>query len=72
MAIDDQGRICVAEERNNRVQVLTKNGGFARTIGQLGVGVGESEQPLGIAVNDNGTLFVVDRDNGRVQRFDPI
>lgn len=38
--------------------------------GQLGTGSGEFDEPTGVAVDSNGNVFVVDRNNDRVQKFD--
>eukprot|EP00058_Branchiostoma_floridae_P015054 XP_002600542.1 hypothetical protein BRAFLDRAFT_205327 [Branchiostoma floridae] len=40
------------------------------TIGRKGSGVGELDSPLGVAVDKEGNIVVVDRGNQRVQIFD--
>ncbi|XP_078658144.1 tripartite motif-containing protein 3-like [Branchiostoma floridae x Branchiostoma belcheri] len=40
------------------------------TIGQKGSGVGELQQPVGVAVDKDGNIAVVERGNKRVQIFD--
>lgn len=39
--------------------------------GQLGTGSGEFDEPTGVAVDASGNVFIVDRNNDRVQKFDP-
>jgi len=38
--------------------------------GRAGTGPGEFRQPHGIAVDDRGVIYVADRRNARLQRFD--
>jgi DNA-binding beta-propeller fold protein YncE len=43
---------------------------FILKWGSLGSGPGEFNSPRGIAVASNGTLYVVDTNNNRIQHFD--
>ena len=40
-------------------------------IGQEGAGKGQLSRPTGIGVDSEGDLYVVDRDNHRIEKFDP-
>lgn len=44
-------------------------GQLVRTIGCYGNGPGEFTLPLGLAVNQSGTIFVSDSTNNRIQKF---
>ncbi len=55
---------------NSRVQKFAADGRFLRTWGTKGKGPGQFDLPHGIALDTAGRLFVVDRQNGRVQVFD--
>jgi len=56
---------------NARVLEYTPDGKPVRAWGTPGQGPGEFNLPHGIAIdNSTGTLFVADRENGRIQRFD--
>ncbi len=55
---------------NSRVVHYDKNGKFVKTWGRLGTGPGEFSLPHGIASDSRGRLYVVDRNNARVQVFD--
>ena len=56
---------------NHRVEVFSQKGEHHRTIGKRGAGPGEFNFPTNAAVAADGTLFVVDMLNFRVQAFDP-
>lgn len=57
VAVDDRGRMYVADTRNARVQVFDANGEYVRTLGREGQGPGEFVGPVGLAVA--GELLVV-------------
>ena len=61
----------VADYWNDRIQVFGLDGTPKRTIGRKGSGPGEFDAPGGVAVADNGDLFVADFHNQRVQRLRP-
>ena len=69
MTIAANGDIYVADEANNRVQVLDVNGTYLRQFGSTGSGNGQFNNPRGIAVAANGNIYVSDYGN-RVQVFD--
>ena len=56
---------------NDRVVVFDKNGKFVRAWGKLGTGPGEFSQPHSIALDSRGRVYVADRNNSRIQIFDP-
>src|SRR5690606_37178584 len=55
---------------NSRVVQYTADGKFVKAWGRLGTGPGEFSLPHGIAADSRGRLYVVDRNNVRVQVFD--
>jgi streptogramin lyase len=55
---------------NSRVVHYDKNGKFVKAWGKLGTGPGEFSLPHGIGMDSKGRLYVVDRNNGRVQVFE--
>ncbi len=69
VAIDQRGRIYVAETGGRRIRVFDSNG---RPIREFGT---ETDPPLlnptGVAVADNGHVFVSDTGNNRVVEFSP-
>ena len=55
---------------NNRVVHFDARGKFVKTWGKLGVAPGEFSQPHAIAIDSADRLYVVDRNNARIQVFD--
>ncbi|MBH8572558.1 scytonemin biosynthesis PEP-CTERM protein ScyF [Nostocaceae cyanobacterium CENA369] len=64
------GNIFVADQYNNRVQVLDPNGKPLLAFGSAGSGPGQLLQPIGIEVDDQENVYVADSINSRVQVFD--
>ncbi len=56
--------------RNARILEYTPDGKKVREWGSAGTGPGQFRLPHSIQVDDNGVIYVADRDNGRIQRFD--
>lgn len=56
---------------NARVIEYTADGRKVREWGRKGTGPGEFNLVHDISVDDDGTIYVADRENGRVQWFDP-
>ncbi|MBI3753280.1 MAG: 6-bladed beta-propeller [Deltaproteobacteria bacterium] len=70
IALDNQGRVFVADSGNSRISVFTTDGIFLDTIGSKGDGQGQFRDPTGIAVSLDGKVWVTDTGNNRVQVFD--
>jgi tripartite motif-containing protein 71 len=60
----------VREQNFTNVQMFTNNGTFLTKWGQYGEGNGQFSIPLGIAINPNGSIYVADYLNSRVQEFE--
>lgn len=56
---------------NKRIIKLDNEGNFLLQWGSEGTGPGELGPPHAVTVDDEGTVFVSDRNNWRVQVFDP-
>jgi len=69
VALDDQGRVYVADSANKRVQLFTSEGEFITKWGELGSEAGNFDNNVGITVGPSGNIFVSDLNNNRVQRF---
>jgi len=69
IAFAPNGQLYISDGYGNaRVLVYTPDGKKVREWGKAGTGPGEFNQPHGIAI-DNGVVYVADRKNGRLQRF---
>ncbi|MBD0386734.1 MAG: scytonemin biosynthesis PEP-CTERM protein ScyF [Nostoc sp. C3-bin3] len=64
------GNIFVADQYNNRVQVLDPTGNPLLAFGSVGSEPGQFLQPIGIEVDDQENVYVADSINSRVQVFD--
>lgn len=67
IACDFNGRVIVADTGNHRVVVYDKNGSFISQLGGEGAGLGQFNEPVGVAVDSQNTLFVADFWNSRIQ-----
>ena len=76
MVIALDGSIFVAEGHSSapgstaRVMKFTSDGKLVRSFGKLGKGPDEFDQPHALALDEQGRLFVGDRNNNRIQIFD--
>jgi prepilin-type N-terminal cleavage/methylation domain-containing protein len=71
--------VFVADNKNHRIEKFTTNGIFLTKWGsqcetgqqmQYGTCVGKFFYPEDIAVDTSGNIFVLDRENNRIQKFD--
>ena len=81
VAIGPDGNVYVTDTGNKRVSIFNPSGTFVR---QISSGLtadkiaqnypfnapGEMNEPMGIAVDNSGNVYVSDRDNRRIQKFD--
>jgi sugar lactone lactonase YvrE len=75
VAIDPRnGDVYVAEGGNHRIQRISQAGTWLATWGGTAAGkqVGRFTEPLGVAVAPDGTVWVADTRNDRLQRLDPV
>lgn len=56
--------------RNARILEYSPNGKKLREWGSAGTGPGQFRLPHSIQVDEKGIVYVADRENGRIQRFD--
>jgi peptidylamidoglycolate lyase len=57
--------------QNSRVARFSADGRYQRSFGTKGTGPGQFRVPHGIAVDARGRIYVADRENSRLQTFDP-
>ena len=70
VAVDGLGKVYVADDCSNRVQVFDANGAYLTTIGDAwGSKTGQTRSPHGVAVSHVGDVYVTDLENHRIQKF---
>ena len=79
VAVASDGNVYVSEVNNNRIQKFTSSGVFVTTwgidattvpsSGGRGSGEGEFDRPHGVAVASDGSVYVADTHNSRIQKF---
>lgn len=71
IAFAPNGNLFVADGyRNARIIEYTPLGKKVREWGTAGTGPGQFVLPHSIQIDENGIIYVADRENGRIQRFD--
>jgi DNA-binding beta-propeller fold protein YncE len=71
IAVDDAGRLHLAAVDPGEIRVFAPDGTHLATWGSSGSGPGQLSAPYRLAFGPDGTLFVADRGNGRIQRIRP-
>ena len=61
--------VYVSEQGNNRISIFHTSGQFVGTLCKGGSGEAELNYPWGIAVDQDGFLFICDSKNSRIQIF---
>ena len=56
--------------KNARILEYSPDGKKIREWGSPGTGPGQFQLPHSIQIDENGVIYVADRENGRIQRFD--
>jgi hypothetical protein len=71
LAFAPNGHVFVTDGYGNaRILEFTRGGRRVREWGRPGSGLAEFHLPHAIQVNVSGTVFVADRENGRIEEFD--
>lgn len=71
IAFDVSGDLLVTDTGNNRIVKYSPDGQPLGSYGSLGSGPGQFQEPVGIAVGADGTVYIADTWNGRIDIFDP-
>jgi len=68
IAADGSGDVCVVE-LGGGVEKFTTGGSYQATIGSAGTGQGQFQEPVGIALDASGRIYVADAGRVRILRF---
>jgi DNA-binding beta-propeller fold protein YncE len=69
VAVDNEGRIYVADMDAERVQVFASDGTFLGGWGESGTEPGQFLAPRGIALDGSGGIYVTEQGGRRIQKF---
>lgn len=69
-ASPDGGRLYILDNANDRVQVFTNNGVYLSQFAGSGTAPGQCVNCWGLAVDNNGLVYVTDLNEGKVQIYD--
>lgn len=70
LAVDDLGRVWIAEGQAMEVRVFGPDGRFVRTVGRRGEGPGEFSEGPALNWGPRGRLWALDQGLGRFSQFD--
>jgi sugar lactone lactonase YvrE len=71
IAFGPDGRIFIADGYGNaRILEYAADGSRIKEWGKPGAGPGEFHLPHAIQIDTSGTIYVADRENGRIEKFD--
>lgn len=71
IAFAPKGRIFITDGyANARVLEYTADGRKIREWGSAGIGPGQFHLPHAIVIDENNILYIADRENGRIEKFD--
>ena len=75
IAVNHLGHILVSDWRNNRICVYDSEGKYLNSFGEIPNSLGQDyvqlKGPAGLSIDDDGDIYVADRDNDRVVIYDP-
>ena len=72
VAVDGTGRVLLANTARHQVQLLDETQHLEAQVGAFGNRAGELARPAGVAFAPDGTFYVSDTGNARVQRFSGV
>ena len=70
--MDPHGNVLVADLDKDRVHHFAPDGTFLTAFAETGSGPGQIGHAIAVAVADDGTVFVADFLNNRIQKWRPV
>lgn len=68
VAVDEKGRIFIADCHNHCIKIISREGKFLKSFGSYGSKNGQLNNPTDVAISRE-KIYVCDKDNSRVQCF---
>lgn len=69
LVVGRNGHVFVADTRNHRIEVFSRDGIYLNQWGGAGAGNGQFQYPHGVAIDAAGNVYVADTNNQRIQKF---
>jgi DNA-binding beta-propeller fold protein YncE len=73
IAIAADGNVILSDRQNHRISVFTNDGALVKRFGEYGEGKeavgGKFSEPHGVCVSKNGDIYICDRYNFRIHKF---
>jgi uncharacterized protein (TIGR03663 family) len=70
IAVDSADNVLFTDTGTHRVRVIAPDGTHITSFGSRGSEPGQFEEPVGIAIGEDGSVYVADAGNARIQKFD--
>ncbi|HSH05371.1 MAG TPA: flippase activity-associated protein Agl23 [Anaerolineae bacterium] len=71
IALVEDDKLLVTDTGNHRTQLFDRDGNFIDERGEFGTNPGQYYEPVGLAVDSAGLIFIADTWNGRIQKLLP-
>ena len=69
LAVDSSGNLYMADTGRDRLVIFNSSGSMVATLGDAGNELGKFKQPMFLAFGPDGSFYVSDWENSRIQRF---
>ena len=69
LAFDSKGHLFVTDTGNKRVVIFDIDGNYINQFGSVGMGAGQFDEPVGIAISKADVVYIADTWNQRIQAF---
>ena len=63
------GQLYIMDTGNHRIQVVDTDGNYVSQVGSNGFSLGQFSEPVGLAIDDKGFIYVAEAWNRRIQQL---
>lgn len=67
--MNQDNNMVISSNKTNVIQIMNPDGEIIQTIGEEGTDPGQLSGPQGVMVDANNDIYVVETENGRIQKF---